>query len=211
MWNVFCDWHIELIKPVLGGSDAAAAAETRKVAAFVDQILILLHPFMPFAAEELWDKTGAQGRRAGNMLIDARWPSAEGSAMRLRQERSSWVIKLISEIRSVPERRWRNVPAGARIPCVLVRATPEARSRAEAWATEITRLARLDRVEFSDAPAPGRREIVEGAIAMLPLSASSMSRPSTRASARSSTRRRRTWRQSPAGSTAASSPRRPRR
>jgi valyl-tRNA synthetase len=170
VWNVFCDWHIELIKPVLGGSDATAAAETRKVAAFVlDQILILLHPFMPFMTEELWDKTGALGPARETMLIDARWPSAEGLGDAAAAGEIDWVIKLISEIRSV--RAEMNVPAGARIPCVLVGATPEARSRAEAWATEITRLARLDRVEFSDAPAPGAAQIVlEGAIAMLPLS-----------------------------------------
>jgi valyl-tRNA synthetase len=169
VWNVFCDWYLELIKPVLGGSDAAAAAETRKVAAFVlDQILILLHPFMPFMTEELWDKTGALGPARETMLIDASWPSPEGLGDAAAAGEIDWVIKLISEIRSV--RAEMNVPAGARIPCVLVGATPEARSRAEAWATEITRLARLERLAFGDAPPPGAAQIVlEGAIAALPL------------------------------------------
>jgi valyl-tRNA synthetase len=169
VWNVFCDWYIELIKPVLGGSDAAAAGETRKVAAFVlDQILVLLHPFMPFMTEDLWDKSGALGPARETMLIDARWPSADGLDDAAAAGEIDWVIKLISEIRSV--RAEMNVPAGARIPCVLVGATAEARSRGEAWATEITRLARLDGLHFGDAPLPGAAQIVlEGAIATLPL------------------------------------------
>jgi valyl-tRNA synthetase len=118
--------------------------------------------------EELWDKTGALGPARETMLIDASWPSPEGLGDAAAAGEIDWVIKLISEIRSV--RAEMNVPAGARIPCVLVGATPEARSRAEAWATEITRLARLERLAFGDAPPPGAAQIVlEGAIAALPL------------------------------------------
>ena len=170
VWNVFCDWYIELIKPVLGGSDPAAAAETRQVAAYVlDHILVLLHPFMPFMTEELWDKTATLGPKRETMLIDSSWPSAEGLGDPAAAAEIDWVIKLISEIRSV--RAEMNVPAGARILCVLVGATPEVKRRADAWATEITRLARLDRIEFSDsAPAGAAQIVAEGAIAALPLS-----------------------------------------
>ena len=69
VWNVFCDWYIELAKPVLQGPPSAAKAETRAIAAFVlDEILKLLHPFMPFITEELWgygDGDGRAGLRAG--------------------------------------------------------------------------------------------------------------------------------------------------
>ena len=59
VWNRFCDWYLELIKPVLGSADGRAtgaeADETRAVAGWVlDQILVMLHPFMPFITEELW-------------------------------------------------------------------------------------------------------------------------------------------------------------
>jgi valyl-tRNA synthetase len=103
------------------------------------------------------------------MLIDSSWPSAEGLGDPAAAAEIDWVIKLISEIRSV--RAEMNVPAGARILCVLVGATPEVKRRADAWATEITRLARLDRIEFSDsAPAGAAQIVAEGAIAALPLS-----------------------------------------
>ena len=55
VWGQFCDWYLELIKPLLSGDDDAAKAETRAVTAWtLDQILKMLHPFMPFITEELW-------------------------------------------------------------------------------------------------------------------------------------------------------------
>ena len=58
-WNIYCDWFLEFAKPVFNGGDEAAKAETRATGAWVlDRILTLLHPFMPFVTEELWEKTG---------------------------------------------------------------------------------------------------------------------------------------------------------
>ena len=63
VWNVYCDWYLELAKPVLMGEEGAAKAETRAMVAWArDEILKLLHPFMPFITEELWAVT-AQARR----------------------------------------------------------------------------------------------------------------------------------------------------
>ena len=65
VWNVFCDWYLELAKPVLTGPDGAAKSETRAMAAWVlDEILKLLHPFMPFVTEELWRVTAERGAAA---------------------------------------------------------------------------------------------------------------------------------------------------
>ena len=66
VWNVFCDWYLELAKPVLQGADGAAKDETRATVAFVlDQICKLLHPFMPFLTEELWASTCLAPCRGG--------------------------------------------------------------------------------------------------------------------------------------------------
>ena len=55
VYDVFCDWYLEFAKPMFNGTDEAAKAETRATAAWArDQILKLLHPFMPFITEELW-------------------------------------------------------------------------------------------------------------------------------------------------------------
>jgi valyl-tRNA synthetase len=60
VWNVYCDWYLELAKPVLMGDDGTAKSETRAMVAWArDEILRLLHPFMPFITEELWAVTTA--------------------------------------------------------------------------------------------------------------------------------------------------------
>src|SRR3954464_15392317 len=71
VWNVFCDWYLELAKPVLQGADGAAKDETRATVAFVlDQICKLLHPFMPFLTEELWASTSSP------LAGEVAWPKA---------------------------------------------------------------------------------------------------------------------------------------
>ena len=77
VWNVYCDWYLELIKPVLLGPDSAAKTETRAIAAWaLDEILKLLHPFMPFITEELWRVTAEQGPKRHHMLALDAWPDA---------------------------------------------------------------------------------------------------------------------------------------
>ena len=163
-WNVFCDWYLELIKPILAGSDEAAKKETRHCTQWVmDQILVLLHPFMPFITEELWQKTGAAG-----MLIDAAWPAYVGLGDSAAEAEINWVIRLISEIRSV--RSEMNVPAGAKIPAVITGANSESRRRAAAWEAEIMRLARLATLTFEDQAPKGAAQIILGeATVALPL------------------------------------------
>ena len=165
VWNVFCDWYLELIKPILTGTDAAAKAETRASAAWVfDQILLLLHPFMPFITEELWQKTGPRDR----WLIDAQWPAYKGLGDAASDAELGWVIKLISEVRSV--RAEMNVPAGAKIACVIAGAGSETRRRAAQWENEIMRLARLSSIGFEDqVPKASAQIVLEEATVALPL------------------------------------------
>ena len=77
VWNIFCDWYLELAKPVLQGADSAAKDETRAMTAWVrDEILRMLHPFAPFVTEELWRVT-AEGARCD---LGLRWtPTCAGS------------------------------------------------------------------------------------------------------------------------------------
>ncbi len=138
VWNVFCDWYVELIKPILGGTDDAAKTETQASAAWVlDQILLLLHPFMPFVTEELWQQTATRDQ----WLMEASWPSYKGLGDAKADAEIQWVISIISEIRSV--RAEMNISGGLKIPCVLVGAGRESRRIASAWENEILRLAGL--------------------------------------------------------------------
>src|SRR5262245_6223235 len=164
VWNVFCDWYLELIKPVLADSDEAAKTETRHCAQWVlDQILLLLHPFMPFLTEELWQETEAQG-----MLIAAEWPNYKGLGDAKVDAEMSWVIDFISQVRSV--RSEMNIPAGTKIDCAIVGANRESRRRAATWEQEIMRLARLKAINFEDkVPASSAQMVLGEATLALPL------------------------------------------
>jgi valyl-tRNA synthetase len=157
-WNVFCDWYLELIKPVLAGADEAAAAETRATAAWaLDRILRLLHPFMPFITEELFQATGPER----GWLIAAAWPEG-GEALRYAAADAEvdWVIRLVTAIRSA--RQDLNVPAGARTPVSVVGAGAETRRRLADWGALIERLARLDGLGEADQAPRGAIRIPMG-------------------------------------------------
>jgi len=168
-WHVFCDWYLELVKPILNGEDEEARAETRHVAAWVlDQLLLLLHPFMPFLTEELWQRTAAAGQPRDSALILAPWPDYEGLGDAAARSEIDWIIELVSAVRSV--RAEMNVPAAARIACLIAGANAETRRRASRWQAEIARLARLEGLNFVDRVPEGAAQIVLGeAIVALPL------------------------------------------
>jgi len=169
VWNIFCDWYVELTKPILQGEDGAGKDETRATTAYViDVILKLLHPFMPFLTEELWAIKGAEGPARNSLLVLSDWPALEGFAHEGAEAEIGWMVDLISEIRSV--RSEMNVPASAQMPLVLVGASAEMKARAERGFDTLKRLARVSDLSFSEtAPANSAQMIVRGALVALPL------------------------------------------
>jgi valyl-tRNA synthetase len=169
-WGTFCDWYLELTKPVLDGADEAAKAETRATTAWaLDQIMKLLHPFMPFITEELWQRRGGEARTGGEELLClATWPTFDGLADPKAEEEIGWLIALVNEVRSV--RSEMNVPGGAKIPLVLVGGGKAVRARADRYGEPIQRLARIDAITFAKTPPRGAAQIVLADVtAALPL------------------------------------------
>jgi valyl-tRNA synthetase len=167
IWHKFCDWYLELIKPILAGNDEAAA-ETRAMTAWVlDRALKLLHPFMPFVTEELWAKLAAPDAPRDSLLILAPWPKHLGLENAAADAEIGWVIRLISEVRSV--RSEMNVPAGARVPLVVSGASDETMARAKRHEETILRLARIDAMSFGKAPAGAVQIVLDEATLALPL------------------------------------------
>jgi valyl-tRNA synthetase len=161
VWGSYCDWYLELAKPILTGDDVQAKAETQSAAAFaLDQILKMLHPFMPFVTEELWAETGKQGPKRDNLLILSSWPDLAQHADPEADNEVEWLIQLVSAIRSV--RTEMNVPAGAKIKLVIVGADAETGTRAEAQLTALMRMARLDDVTYGTEVPRGSAQIVLG-------------------------------------------------
>ncbi len=165
-WSRFCDWYLELIKPVLQTEGAEGAEETRQVAGWVlDQILVMLHPFMPFITEELWSK---MGERPDYPIITAKWPMADARALDPEAAQEiDWLIRLVSELRAA--RTELNVPPGARLALHVRDAHADTLERLTRQNAALARLARVDRAE-GEAPAGGALQIVvDEATYVLPL------------------------------------------
>ncbi len=146
IWNVFCDWYLELAKPVLNGADEAAKAETRAMTAWtLDLCLVLLHPFSPFITEELWARLGEVGPARTGLLITTPWPKLPADWIDAQAAAEiGWVVDLVTQVRSV--RAEMNVPPGARPPLTLTGAGAETRERLARHRDLILTLARLDSV-----------------------------------------------------------------
>lgn len=160
VWNIFCDWYLELIKPLLNGEDEGLKVETRRTAAWtLDQILVLLHPFMPFITEDLWTKTAEFGPPRRGMLIAQSWPAQAPAWIDADAAAEiDWVIRLVTEIRAM--RAELNVPAGARVPMHLVGAGKAACARLDRYRDFIERMGRLDCAIVADDAPPGAVQIV---------------------------------------------------
>ncbi|MBK8629384.1 MAG: valine--tRNA ligase [Sphingomonadales bacterium] len=157
-WGTFCDWYLELIK---GQIDE----ETKAVAGWVlDQILVMLHPFMPFITEELWH---AMGKRDGDLIV-ARWPAPQAEVDAQAVAEIKWLIRLVGEVRTAKNEL--GIAPGARLNAFVREASGETMARIASQSAAIARLARLDSVSTEPAPAGGALQIVvDEATFVLPL------------------------------------------
>lgn len=166
VWGTFCDWYLEFVKPLLGGSDEAAKAETRAVAAVVlRDMLRLLHPFVPFVTEELW---GQLGFKKGDFISTEGWPVSNFEDAAADAE-MDWVVRLIAGLRAV--RSEMNVPAASKIKMRLKSANAASKSRLAGHQEEILRLARLEEA-IADEAAAAKSDVqivLDEATVLLPL------------------------------------------
>lgn len=168
VWNQFCDWYLELLKPIFMGDDELAKAEAQATAAYcLDEIYKVLHPFMPFMTEELWTLTAEEGAKRDTVLALAQWPE-----LSFEDEESAadinWLVDLVMGIRSV--RSEMNVPAGAVAPIVVLEANAVTVDRFARHDAAIKRLARVETVSFATEAPKGSAQLVHGeATICLPL------------------------------------------
>jgi len=196
VWNVYCDWYLELAKPVLMGEEGDAKAETRATVAWArDEILKLLHPFMPFITEELWAVTATRdgllalapwSRKVNELTVEqvalmaATSPIEPIPALALpvidtaeftdpaAEAEIGWVVDLVTAIRSV--RAEMNIPPSTLTALVLSGTSAETKHRAPRWSDVIKRMARLSDISFADrAPEGSVQLLVRGEVASLPL------------------------------------------
>ncbi len=159
-WGTFCDWYIELIKPQFFDETGTEKDETRKVAAWtMDQILKMLHPFMPFITEELWQKL-SDNRETD--LILAPWPEYNKEHVdEDAADEMNWLIQLISDVRTA--RAEMNVPAGAKIDMLVSGAGTQTIDAITAQKDVLKRLARLENIDTLEGQEPtGAISVVVG-------------------------------------------------
>ncbi|MFN3930818.1 MAG: valine--tRNA ligase [Brevundimonas sp.] len=163
VWNVFCDWYLELAKPVFTGADEAAKAETRAMTAWtLDQTLKLMHPVMPFITEELWAQLAADGApRAEPTLIGAAWPDLPQAFIDPPAEAEiGWLVDLVTEIRAL--RAEMNLAPSAKPPLTFVAPDDATADRIARHRDLILTLARVSEVGTAEAAPAGAVTIVSG-------------------------------------------------
>ncbi len=197
VWNVYCDWYLELAKPVLTGPHSESKRETQAAVAWArDEILKLLHPFMPYITEELWAVTA----KRDNVLALAAWPIQPDDEIALEASMQTamagdplaipvmpvsaeqaetfsdpkaeaeigWLIDLVTTIRSV--RAEMNIAPATLFPLILVGAAKELQERASRWSDVIKRMARVAEISFDAAAPQGSLQLlVRGETAAIPL------------------------------------------
>ena len=167
VWNTVCDWYLELIKPLLMGMDDAAKAETRAVCGYVlDESLKLLHPFMPFVTEELWERRAPGRAHDQGFLMLQQWPAITQFGHAEASAEIEWLIEMITEIRSL--RNDLGVPAGAKVPMTLLNPSSVDTQRLERNDEVLRRMARLDETATSTSqPAGSVSTLVGSSVAAL--------------------------------------------
>jgi valyl-tRNA synthetase len=196
VYDIFCDWYIEITKPVFQTGADDVKAETRATTAWArDQILKLLHPFMPFITEELWAVTAqrdqllvltAWSRKAAGFTPDQLAmmsatspndplippvllaPVTEDFSDPAAEAEIGWVVDLVTAIRSL--RAEMNIAPATLTPLVLATASAGTKDRAQRWSDVVKRMARLSEISFADrAPEGAVQLLVRGEVAALPL------------------------------------------
>ncbi|MDP8249687.1 valine--tRNA ligase [Pseudochrobactrum saccharolyticum] len=160
VWNQFCDWYLELLKPIFMGDDEDAKREAQACAAYcLDEIYKLLHPFMPFMTEELWSLTAGEGQSRDTLLAHAPWPDLSFEDASAADD-INWLIELVSGIRSV--RSEMNVPPSAQAPLAVLEANALTKERLAHHDAAIKRLSRVADISLSDAAPKGSAQLVVG-------------------------------------------------
>ena len=166
VWDQYCDWYLELIKPAfVDGEKQDMDAESQTVAGWVlDQILVMLHPFMPFITEELWHEMGPRSYD----IIHAKWPEPRANVDAAASAEIEWLIKLVGEVRTAKNEL--GIPPGAKMDAFVRDASDATKTRLQSQSAAIARLARLENVSTRDAPEGGSIQlVVDEATFVLPL------------------------------------------
>jgi valyl-tRNA synthetase len=151
-WGTFCDWYVELVK-------GAFDDETKAVAAWAfDQILVMLHPFMPFVTEELWH---AMGERPYDLIV-AKWPEPDAKVDRQSAADVGGLVEVIDQVRAL--RAELNIPWSASLVPHVIGGNATLIDRLSANSATLARMAKVDAPVASDSVPPNSAQVLVGGV-----------------------------------------------
>jgi len=159
VWGTFCDWYLEFTKPIINGDDEAAIAETKATTGWVlEQILLLLNPFMPYITEEL-HKQIAPASRKDELLLGSSWPEFDDALANddIAAE-IQWAQTVISDIRSI--RADMSVPVKAKIDLIVEGANEGTATNLSKYAAQIKQMAKINDISTDATPPKGSLKAV---------------------------------------------------
>ncbi|MCC6074784.1 valine--tRNA ligase [Pseudomonas sp. GCM10022188] len=148
VWDEYCAWYLELVKPVLWDETASVERQRgtrRTLVRVLEVILRLAHPFMPFITEEIWQRIKALAGKSGPTLMLQPWPVAADERIDAGAEADiEWVKQLMLGVRQI--RGEMKISMAKRIDVVLANASDEDQRRLAAFEPLLAKLAKLESV-----------------------------------------------------------------
>jgi len=153
IWNEYCDWYLELSKPVLWGDDYSAAQKRgtrRTLVTVLEAILRLAHPFMPFITEEIWQKIGPMAGKSGDTIMLQAFPASDtGKIDEEAETGAEWVKAVITAVRNI--RGEMGIPMGKALPLFLHNGKDSDKALLDANRTFLSKLAKLESITWLNA------------------------------------------------------------
>ncbi len=169
IWNNYCDWYLELSKPVLNNESASAAAKrgTRQTLVRVlEKTLRLSHPIMPFITEEIWQTIAPLAGKSGDTIMNQPYPVADESLIDIQAVADmEWLMEFISGVRSI--RSQMNVPPKKQLPVLLKDSEQIDQDRVESNRSFLSRLANLESITLLNGKAPAAATALVGKMEIL--------------------------------------------
>lgn len=146
-WNQFCDWYLELTKPVLfNGTDEQKRGTRKTLVQILEQLLRLLHPLMPFITEEIWQRVAPLADVSGQTIMLQPYPQAKAPQFSHARDDMEWLKQVIVAIRNI--RGEMNISPSKPLPLIIRNADELAQQRLTQHQSLLTALAKLESVDF---------------------------------------------------------------
>jgi len=162
-WNEYCDWYLELTKPVLNGEDVSAAAKRgtrRTLVRVLESLLRLMHPIMPFITEEIWQRVGPLAGKTvasediSDTIMLRPYPTYRASLVDAAAEAEmQWVMQFILGVRKIKGEM--NIAPGRPVPVLLADSSEQDRSNALQHRAFLDFLARTESITILESGDPG--------------------------------------------------------